>query len=217
MYKYDKVLFTGENIMLKNKRRIYSIKKIEVPSKIKKLEHLNADSLFMNIHSKLEKIPEFRTKDVGISISDILMSAFAMFSLKDPSLLKFDERRKDDAKCQNLKNIYGLKNVPSDSRMREVCDEIDPKKHIDDLFKIPFRHLQRSKKLEPMVFYKKHYLLNLDGTGFFSSKKVSAPFCMEKKNKKTGEVFLDTRPSRQSNEGSFSCHIYSASLTFFRM
>jgi len=43
-----------------------------------------------------------------------------MFSLKDPSLLQFDERRKEDAECQNLKSIYGIRNIPSDSRMRAV-------------------------------------------------------------------------------------------------
>ena len=159
------------------------------PSKIKIRKHLNADALFGSIRSEFEKIPEFRsTDDVSISIPDALMSAFAMFSLKMPSLLQFDNKRKDLAESQNLKAVYGIKNIPSDSRMREICDEIDPKKFISPLFKIIFRHLQRGKALEPMVFYKGCYLLNLDGTGFFSSKKVNAPYCMEKVNKKTGEV-----------------------------
>ena len=79
--------------------------------------------MFTTIHREFEKIPEFRTGDIEISISDALTAAFAVFSLKDPSLLKFDERR-----CQNLKSIYGIENIPSDSGMREICDEIDPKK-----------------------------------------------------------------------------------------
>jgi len=158
------------------------------PSKIKLRKHLNADALFTAIRREFEKIPEFRTGDVEISIPDALMSAFAMFSLKDPSLLQFDNRREDLAECQNLKSIYGIRNIPSDSRMREIGDEIDPKKYVSPIFKVPFRHLQRGKALEQMVFYKGCYLLNLDGTGFFSSKKISAPYCMEKVNKKTGEI-----------------------------
>ena len=39
-----------------------------------------------------------------------------------------------------------------------------------------------------MVFYNGCYLLNLDGTGFFSSKKLNAPYCMEKVDKKTGQI-----------------------------
>ena len=43
-----------------------------------------------------------------ISLADALMSGFAVFSLKDPSLLAFDERRKDETKLENLKRIYHI-------------------------------------------------------------------------------------------------------------
>ena len=65
----------------------------------------------MAIHREFEKIPEFRAADIKISIPDALMSAFAMFSLKAPSLLNFDERRKDEAECQNLKLFLGMSSV----------------------------------------------------------------------------------------------------------
>ena len=161
--------------------------KKNIPSKFKIRKYLNADALFSTIRRNFEKTPEFRL-DKSISIPDALMSAFAMFSLKSQSVLQFDHKRKIVAENQNLKAIYGIKNIPSDSRMREICDEIDPKKYIAPSFKTIFKHLQRGNALKQMAFYEKHYLLNLDGTGFFSSKKVSAPFCMEKVNKKTGEV-----------------------------
>lgn len=157
------------------------------PSKIKMRKHLNADALFGTLRSEFEKIPEFRSRK-DISIPDVLISAFAMFSLKSPSLLQFDHKRNDVAESQNLKTVYGIENIPSDSRMREIGDEIDPMKYITPSFKAVFRHLQRGKALEPMVFYKGCYLLNLDGTGFFSSKKVNAPYCMKKVTKKTGEI-----------------------------
>jgi len=156
--------------------------------KIKLREHLNADALFSNIQRGFEKIPDFRSGNVDISISDALMSAFAMFALKDPSLLTFDKRRKEDAESQNLKNIFKIKIIPSDSRMREICDEIDPKKYLSPIFKGIFRQVQRGKELEPMVFYNGCYLLNLDGTGFFQSNKLHSPFCLEKENSKTGEI-----------------------------
>jgi len=104
----------------KNKKKARLPEKGKLPSKIKLRRYLNADALFMDIRHEFEKIPEFRTGNIEISIRDALMSAFAMFSLKDPSLLQFDERRKEDAECQNLKSIYGIRNIPSDSRMREI-------------------------------------------------------------------------------------------------
>ncbi len=58
-------------------------------------KHLNADSLFHQIHTECEKIPDLCDSEVEISVADALTSGFAMFSLKDPSLSAFDQRRTD--------------------------------------------------------------------------------------------------------------------------
>jgi len=147
-------------------------------------KHLNADALFRCLHSGFERIPDHRNGDVEMSLADTLMSGFAIFSLKDPSLLAFDERRETD---QNLKTIYGIENVPSDTRMREILDEVDPE-YFRPSFKDVFRQLQRGKALEQMVFMEGCYLVSLDGTGFFSSKKLHSDICLQKVNKKTREV-----------------------------
>lgn len=155
----------------------------------KSRKHLTARALFKSLYHRFGGIPDFRTDNkIDIGLPDALMSAFAMFSLKDPSLLMFDKRRENDIERRNLESTYGIKTIPSDSRMRELCDEIDPKKYLSAAYVDVFRSLQRGKVLEPMVFYNGCYLLNLDGTGFFSSKKLSAPFCMQKVNRKTGEI-----------------------------
>jgi len=46
-----------------------------------------------------------------------------------------------------------------------------------------FRQLQRGKDFEKMSYYDGHYLLSADGTGFYSSEKVSSPYCMSKKSR----------------------------------
>src|SRR2546425_2012352 len=63
--------------------------------------------------------------------------------------------------------------------MREMLDPISPAS-LRPLFKGVFRHLQRGKALEEMVFFKGCYLLALDGTGYFSSKKIHGQSCLEK-------------------------------------
>jgi hypothetical protein len=113
------------------------------------------------------------------------MSAFAMFSLKDPSLLAFDERRKEED--HNLKNIFGIEQIPCDTQMREVIDII-PDESIRPAFLANFRRLQRGKALEPMVFMEGCYLLALDGTGYFSSEKLNSKACMVKVSKKSGKT-----------------------------
>ena len=56
-------------------------------------KHLCADALFRLVRSGLANIAEHCSGDAGISLTDALMSAFAMFSLKSPSLLAFDKQR----------------------------------------------------------------------------------------------------------------------------
>ena len=55
--------------------------------KVKLRKDLNADALFSRVRSGCEIISDHRSGDVKIPLADALMSGFAMFSLKDPSLL----------------------------------------------------------------------------------------------------------------------------------
>lgn len=147
-------------------------------------KHLSASGLFRLVRSGFEKVPDHRAANVQISLTDALMSAFAMFSLKDPSLLAFDERR---AKDGNLKRIYKLESIPSDTQMRTILDDVEPAE-VKLLFKDVFRQAQRGKVLEEFVFMEGYYLLSLDGTGYFSSKKIHCASCLKKTNQQTGEV-----------------------------
>jgi hypothetical protein len=56
-------------------------------------KHLSADALFRLVRNGFANILADRTEERGISLTDTLMSAFAMFSLKAPSLLAFDKER----------------------------------------------------------------------------------------------------------------------------
>ena len=151
---------------------------------IKLRNNLNADALFSLIHSDFEEIKDHRSNNTKISLADALMSGFAMFSLKDPSLLAFEERLSEDT---NLKPIYKINNVPCDTQMRTILDEVDPA-DIEPSFNDIFRKLQRGKVLEPMVLMNGCYLISIDGTGYFSSNKIHCDSCCMKTNSKTGEI-----------------------------
>lgn len=159
-------------------------KDIKCKEAIKLRKHLNADALFANLHNGFRKINDHRPGIVDHTLADTLMSGFAMFSLKDPSLLAFDERRQAP---QNLTTIYGMGSIPCDTSMREILDGVDPN-DLRPLFKEQFRTLQRGKVLEQMVFMQDSYLLNLDGTGYFSSPTLHSDACMKKVHKKTGKT-----------------------------
>jgi Transposase DDE domain len=149
---------------------------------------LSADSLFSLLRSGFDSLldPRPRADEVRFSLSDALMSAFAMFSLKDPSLLAFDHRRRDP--LDNFRSLYGIRDVPCDSQMRDILDPIDP----NDLrpgFTDVFRRLQRGKVLERFTYLDGHYLLSLDGTTYFSSAKIHCPSCLVKHHRGGGVTY----------------------------
>src|SRR5712692_5832885 len=141
----------------------------------KERKHLSADALFRLVRSGFDTLPDHRSTDAEISLTDALMSAFAMFSLKSPSLLAFDTQRAEG----NLRTIYGMACVPCDTRMREILDPMSPEA-LRPLFKSVLRQLQRGKALEPMAFMDDYSLVALDGTGYFSSKTIHCASCLHK-------------------------------------
>lgn len=114
-----------------------------------------------------------------ISGIDCIMSAIAMFSIKSPSLLSFDNLvNEDTALRHNLKALYGIANVPSDTRMREVLDEVNPR-DLRCTFLSIFEMIQRGQLLMDYQFFDT-YLMAIDGTGMFESNKIHCSNCCEK-------------------------------------
>lgn len=95
--------------------------KISVATLPRPRQHLSADGLLAALRSRFGKIPDARTDPV-IPLGDGLMSGLAVFALKDPSLLAFEERRSE----RNLRGVFGIGRAPSDTQMREILDTVDP-------------------------------------------------------------------------------------------
>lgn len=145
-------------------------------------QHLSADALLSLLRSGFADLADHRPGKPDIALTDALMAAFALFSLKSPSLLAFDKERTEG----NLQRVFGLERVPCDTAMREILDPVAPES-LRPLFQHVFRALQRGKALEEMVFVQGHYLLALDGTGYFSSQQIHCASCLEMHHR-TGTV-----------------------------
>ena len=150
---------------------------------MKTRKELSASGLFKQVMCGFRQVKEYRIGQVKIALADTLLAGFAMFSLKDPSLLAFDERREEP---ENLHTVYGIEQIPCDTQMRTILDDVEPES-LRPVYKDVFRELQRGKALEPYQIMGKYYLLSLDGTGHFSSKQVHCENCLVKKLR-NGEI-----------------------------
>ena len=143
-------------------------------------KELSAAGLLGIARRRFEAVADPVARRGAASLADCLMSGLAVYGLKYASLLKFDEAaRGDDAVRSNLRRLYGVSRVPSDTRMRERLDEVDPRS-LRSCYRRLFAALQRGKGLEGFACLDGHYLLSVDGTGHHSSKRVHCPNCCEK-------------------------------------
>ena len=141
-------------------------------------------SLILLLKSHFDGIVDKRRVNKHYSLSDSLLCAFAMFSLKDPSLHLF--RTRYDQREANLKRIFLVENPPGDSALRESIDQIDST-DLQSLFPSIFKEIESEGLLESRQVLGGYLPLSVDGTGHFCSSKVSCPNCLEKK-KKNGEI-----------------------------
>lgn len=139
--------------------------------------HLHFDALIPRVRRRFETIPDAR-RCPAFSLADTLMAGLALFSLKDPSLLAFQRRTLD----HNLRSVFGLKAIPSDTQIREILDDVDPQ-HVRPAYREVFRQLQRAKILEDYAFLDGHYLVALDGVEYFCSQKVHCAQCLTRQHR----------------------------------
>ena len=144
-----------------------------------------ARELLKAIRRSFERLEDPRRRSGSIALADALMSAVAMFALKFPSLLKFDEQRNEDVIRANLTQLYGVKHAPCDSQMRELLDSVDAEPLIG-AFKEVHHYLQREGVLKDYRFLG-GYLVSIDGTEPFESAKIHCAQCCQR-TLKNGEV-----------------------------
>ncbi len=145
-------------------------------------EKLSGDGLHKVISGVFDKVPDHRknSENIKITMGDALRSGLAVFSLKCPSLLNFEERALSIEEGDNIKSLFGIDQVASDTQLRDILDPVSPE-DIAPAFKKIFSAVQRGKDLKPFVWgVNKSYLGALDATGFFSSSNIKCDQCLVK-------------------------------------
>lgn len=153
-------------------------------------KNLDKNSLLSNLKAVFSKITDPGKSASKYSISDCLMSTCAIFGFKYPSLLQLETDLRNDAPlAHNLKSLYQISNIPSDTHLRCRLDEIDYKK-LQAAFDTSIVPLQRGKLLVDYQFLDEYYLVSIDGTGYFSSDTIHCKNCCIKKSKPKCDISI---------------------------
>lgn len=142
------------------------------------------DELLGLLSQGFGEIEDHRKGKTKYSLQDCLMSAFAMFSLKDPPLLSFVSNYL--SRKENLERVFKLQQIPSENGLRKILDSLKLDK-LRPIFQQLFNHLSEKGLLEKRRYLEDRLLVSVDGTGTYASNAVSCSPCLTKK-RKTGEV-----------------------------
>jgi hypothetical protein len=146
-----------------------------MPRNYKRLEEkITFDDLMETLSEEFAQLPDHRRANSSYELADVLRSAFAMFSLKSPSLLAFKELTKQEEK--NLKAIYHIQSVPSDTQMRTTLDPISPAP-LRTLFAKLFNKLSEAGVIKEYEYWKGQLVISIDGVEHFCSTKVHCKHC----------------------------------------
>lgn len=157
------------------------------PGSLRFRKTLSVPSLLKRVRQAFNKLPEHRGKGITYPLPEALMSAVAMFSLKDASLYAFDDVREDEIRQQNLRQLYGINQAPCDTQMRSILDKVKPH-DLRPAFRSIHQELQKQGVLESYRCLDK-YLISLDGTGIYSSGSINCPECCIKQHRNGDKTY----------------------------
>lgn len=146
-----------------------------MPVNYKRLqEKITFDYLMGTLSEEFAQLPDHRRANSSYDLADVLRSAFAMFSLKSPSLLAFKELTRQEEK--NLKAIYQIRSIPSDTQMRTTLDPLSPAP-LRTLFAKLFHKLSEAGVIKQYEYWKGQLVISIDGVEHFCSTNVHCNHC----------------------------------------
>lgn len=143
-------------------------------------ESLSMDEMVGKLRKEFQKIPDHRAGNASYQLDDVLMSGFAMFSLKHPSLLDFEQQSVCERK--NLQSVFGVRQLCTDAQMRNILDRVDGQP-LRSLFPKQFKVLGKLGIVEEYRYWQDHILLTVDGVEHFRSGEVHCEQCLHKQHR----------------------------------
>jgi hypothetical protein len=140
-------------------------------------KNLAIDRLIKELKEQFEEFPDLRTgRNVQYEIADAGLGAFSVFFTQSASFLEYQEDMKRLKGRSNAENLFGMRDIPSDSHIRTLLDPVAPQ-FLHPIYRRVFERLEAAGILEAFRSHSRSLLVALDGTEYFSSKKIHCVNC----------------------------------------
>lgn len=143
-------------------------------------EELTLPRLLKQVEQVFEELPDGRTgNNTSYDLADAGVGAFSVFFTQSASFLAHQRALKlTHGRC-NAERLFGLRQLPSDNQIRNLLDPISPE-HLGSVYRHVFQTLDQQAVLKPYRSFAQQLLIALDGTTYFTSKKIHCPNCSQR-------------------------------------
>ena len=143
----------------------------------------NHETLMKKFRGCIDQLPDSRKgSNTQYEMSDAALSAFSIFFMQSPSFLAQQRTMQKQRGKSNLTTLFGAYSVPSDNQIRNLLDTVDPK-HFGEIFHYVQNQLMALGYLESFHVLDQQLLIALDGTQYFSSKRIHCDCCSTSEHK----------------------------------
>ena len=139
------------------------------------------------VRQSLKMAPDHRQgTNSQYEIADAGLGAFSVFHMQSPSFLAHQRDMQKRKGQNNAQSLFDVVAIPSDGQIRNLLDPVEPS-YLHGPFWQVFERLRAGKYLDGYRSVGGTFLCSLDGTQYFSSKKIHCPNCTVRTRK--GEEF----------------------------
>jgi hypothetical protein len=107
------------------------------------------------------------------AVADFMKCAFAVFFFQHQSLLDFQRRMKERVSRNNLETVFGVSEIPTDTKIRTVMDQIEPGQ-LGPVFHTTLKTADEAHLLEGYRVLDGGVLIALDGVWYMGRKTATA-------------------------------------------
>ncbi len=140
-------------------------------------ENLKATKMIQTLRRQCSQFPDVRTgENQQYEMADAGMSAFSVFFTQSPSFLAHQRDMQLDKGQSNAERLFELAELPSDNQIRNLLDPVAPR-YLERVYRHMFTEMERGGLLDDYRSYAEQLLIAIDGTEYFSSKKIHCEQC----------------------------------------
>ncbi len=144
----------------------------------KKTPTLEIQELLQFLQKELHDLPDERKpgNNTRYQVEDAVKGAFSVFFTQSPSFLEHQRLMKSNQGKDNAESLFMLEKIPCDNQIRNLLDPL-PANTIFGVFPEIYQWLKEQGVIQKFLYLEGEILIALDGTEYFSSKKINCPHC----------------------------------------